>query len=137
MAAIGDIHVSRHSQGAFRALFTQITNNEDVLLVCGDFTAYGLPEEAQILAHVAAGIEGGGIVVEFGESAQSRCREQRLVKQPAAADRQRSLIHCFHPRTRHEAPSTSRAAPGLLTRYRMFARATSTVAVLACVARKP
>ena len=50
VAAIGDLHVSRHSQGAFQPLFTQITGSADVLLLCGDFTDYGLPDEARILA---------------------------------------------------------------------------------------
>ena len=50
VAALGDIHVSRHSQGAFQPLFSQISANADVLLLCGDFTDYGLPEEARILA---------------------------------------------------------------------------------------
>ena len=50
VAAIGDIHVSRHSQGAFQPLFTQITGSADVLVICGDFTDYGLPDEARILA---------------------------------------------------------------------------------------
>jgi Icc-related predicted phosphoesterase len=50
VAAIGDIHVSRHSQGAFQPLFTHISSNADVLVLCGDFTDYGLPEEARVLA---------------------------------------------------------------------------------------
>lgn len=50
VAAIGDLHVSRHSQGAFQPLFTQITGHADVLVLCGDFTDYGLPDEARILA---------------------------------------------------------------------------------------
>jgi Icc-related predicted phosphoesterase len=50
IAAIGDIHVSRHSQGVFQPLFTHISSNADVLVLCGDFTDYGLPEEARVLA---------------------------------------------------------------------------------------
>ena len=50
VAAVGDIHVSRHSQGAFQPLFAQITSTADVLVLCGDFTDYGLPDEARILA---------------------------------------------------------------------------------------
>ena len=50
IAAIGDIHVSRHSQGAFQPLFTHISSNADILVLCGDFTDYGLPEEARVLA---------------------------------------------------------------------------------------
>ena len=50
IAAVGDLHVSKTSQGAFQALFTQVTASADVLLLCGDFTDYGMPEEARILA---------------------------------------------------------------------------------------
>lgn len=50
IAALGDLHVSKTSAGVFQALFTQISNNADVFVLCGDFTDYGLPEEARILA---------------------------------------------------------------------------------------
>jgi Icc-related predicted phosphoesterase len=50
VAAIGDLHVSRQSQGAFQPLFSQISENADVLVLCGDFTDYGLPDEARVLA---------------------------------------------------------------------------------------
>ncbi len=50
IAAIGDLHVSRHSQGTFQPLFSQISDDADVLLLCGDFTDYGLPDEARVLA---------------------------------------------------------------------------------------
>lgn len=49
IAAIGDLHVSKSSQGVFHALFTQIGQTADVLLLCGDFTDYGLPDEARVL----------------------------------------------------------------------------------------
>jgi len=50
IAAIGDLHVSKSSQGVFHALFSQISQTADVLLLCGDFTDYGLPDEARVLA---------------------------------------------------------------------------------------
>jgi Icc-related predicted phosphoesterase len=50
IAAMGDVHVSKTSQGMFHALFAQVSSNADVLLLCGDFTDYGLPDEARILA---------------------------------------------------------------------------------------
>jgi Icc-related predicted phosphoesterase len=50
IAAIGDIHVSKSSHGQFQQLFSQVSAAADVLLICGDFTDYGLPEEARILA---------------------------------------------------------------------------------------
>lgn len=50
IAAVGDIHVGKASQGLFHQLFAQIGGMADVLLLCGDFTDYGLPDEARILA---------------------------------------------------------------------------------------
>src|SRR5512132_594703 len=50
IAAMGDLHVSKTSQGAFQPLFTQVNQSADVLLLCGDFTDYGLPDEARVLA---------------------------------------------------------------------------------------
>ena len=50
VAAIGDVHYTKTSQGALQPLFQQINENADVLLLCGDLTDYGLPEEAQVLA---------------------------------------------------------------------------------------
>jgi Icc-related predicted phosphoesterase len=50
IAAVGDLHVSKSSQGVFQPLFSQISASADVLVLCGDFTDYGVPEEARILA---------------------------------------------------------------------------------------
>lgn len=50
IAAVGDIHISKSSHGRFQALFAQISSSADVLVLCGDFTDYGLPDEARILA---------------------------------------------------------------------------------------
>lgn len=50
LAAVGDIHCSKTSQGSLQPLFEQIASSADVLLLCGDLTDYGLPEEAHILA---------------------------------------------------------------------------------------
>jgi Icc-related predicted phosphoesterase len=50
IAALGDIHVTKSSQGSFHAVFSQISSNADVLALCGDFTDYGLPDEARVLA---------------------------------------------------------------------------------------
>jgi Icc-related predicted phosphoesterase len=50
IAAMGDLHVSKGSHGAFQPLFSQISDSADVLLLCGDFTDYGLPDEARVLA---------------------------------------------------------------------------------------
>ncbi len=49
VAAVGDVHCSRTSQGVLQPLFAQAAASADVLLLCGDVTDYGLPEEAHIL----------------------------------------------------------------------------------------
>src|SRR5437763_13881458 len=50
VAAVGDIHCNRTSQGLFQPLFAQASEMADVLLLCGDLTDYGVPEEAHVLA---------------------------------------------------------------------------------------
>jgi Icc-related predicted phosphoesterase len=50
IAAIGDIHISKTSQGIFHPMFAQISESADVLVLCGDFTDYGLTDEARVLA---------------------------------------------------------------------------------------
>jgi Icc-related predicted phosphoesterase len=50
IAAVADLHFTRTSQGAFQPLFTQVTEDADILLLCGDLTDYGLAEEARLLA---------------------------------------------------------------------------------------
>ena len=50
VAAVGDLHCARTSQGAFQALFSRIAESAEVLVMAGDLTDYGLPEEARVLA---------------------------------------------------------------------------------------
>ena len=50
IAAIGDLHYSRSSQGALLPLLSHVHEDADILVLAGDLTDYGLPEEATILA---------------------------------------------------------------------------------------
>jgi Icc-related predicted phosphoesterase len=51
IAAIGDIHHGKNAvQGSLQPLFAQITDSADILVLCGDLTDYGLPDEARALA---------------------------------------------------------------------------------------
>jgi Icc-related predicted phosphoesterase len=50
VAAVGDLHCTKTSQGAFQAFFSKVAESADVLLLAGDLTDYGLPEEARVLA---------------------------------------------------------------------------------------
>jgi predicted MPP superfamily phosphohydrolase len=49
IAALADIHCSRVAPPDLHSLFAQISESCDVLLLCGDMTDYGLPEEARAL----------------------------------------------------------------------------------------
>lgn len=51
IAAIGDLHYSRNAvAGSLQPLFGQINEHADILVLCGDLTDYGLPEEARAVA---------------------------------------------------------------------------------------
>src|SRR5690242_7802227 len=50
VAAVGDLHCTKTSQGAFHPWLSHVADSADVLLLAGDLTDYGLAEEARILA---------------------------------------------------------------------------------------
>lgn len=50
IAAIGDLHYGKNSQGQFQPLLAQIGQTADILLLLGDLTDYGHPDEAVLLA---------------------------------------------------------------------------------------
>jgi Icc-related predicted phosphoesterase len=50
VAALADLHCTKTSHGAFQPLFAKIAEAADVLLIAGDLTDYGLPDEARVLA---------------------------------------------------------------------------------------
>jgi Icc-related predicted phosphoesterase len=49
VAAMGDVHCSLACPGTLQPVFAQIAKSADVLVLCGDLTNHGLPEEAQAL----------------------------------------------------------------------------------------
>jgi Icc-related predicted phosphoesterase len=50
VAALADLHCTKTSHGAFQSLFAQISEAAELLLIAGDLTDYGLPDEARVLA---------------------------------------------------------------------------------------
>jgi Icc-related predicted phosphoesterase len=50
IAALGDLHYGKTSQGSLQSLLALVSQAADILLICGDLTDYGHPEEAQLLA---------------------------------------------------------------------------------------
>lgn len=59
IAAVGDLHYGKASRGSLQPIFTAVTREEaDILLLLGDLTDYGLPEEAAELAReLATGVK--------------------------------------------------------------------------------
>jgi Icc-related predicted phosphoesterase len=49
IAAVGDVHCTKNSQGALQPIFAAVSDQADVLVLCGDLCDYGLPEEAHVL----------------------------------------------------------------------------------------
>jgi Icc-related predicted phosphoesterase len=78
VAAIADLHCSKTSQGAFQPLFARVSESADVVLIAGDLTDYGLPEEATVLAReltalrIPAAAVLGNHDVESGKAAEVR-----------------------------------------------------------------
>src|SRR4051794_18972655 len=56
IGAMADVHCSKSSHGVLGPIFTQAAELVDMLLLAGDLTDYGLPEEAEILARELSGV---------------------------------------------------------------------------------
>ena len=50
VAAVGDTHVPKAGHAGLQPMLAAAAANADVLVLCGDITDYGLPEEAKIVA---------------------------------------------------------------------------------------
>ena len=50
LAAVGDLHVTEASEHRYRDMFAEISEQADVLALCGDLTNFGKTREAEILA---------------------------------------------------------------------------------------
>ena len=79
LAAVGDVHCTRTPSGALAAIFTEAASQADVLLLAGDLTDYGLPEEARALARELAGGE---------DPDPGRARQPRLRVRPRGRGRE-------------------------------------------------
>jgi Icc-related predicted phosphoesterase len=80
LAAISDVHYGRSSQGALQSLFSQITESADVLLLCGDLTDYGHPEEAKLLARDLTATVKIPVVGVLGNHDFESGEEQEIVR---------------------------------------------------------
>lgn len=51
VAAVGDIHCTKTSEGTLQGFFAQMAECADIIALAGDLVDYGLAEEANILSH--------------------------------------------------------------------------------------
>jgi Icc-related predicted phosphoesterase len=78
VAALADLHCSKTSQGAFHTLFTRVSEAADIVVIAGDLTDYGLPDEATVLAkeltalRIPAAAVLGNHDLESGKSGEVR-----------------------------------------------------------------
>lgn len=63
IAAVGDLHCAKTSQGKLAPIFEHAADRADVLLLAGDLTDYGQPEEAHVLARELAPVKMPTIAV--------------------------------------------------------------------------
>lgn len=56
VAAVGDIHMGLDSQGVLRPAFETLPDCADLLLLAGDLTRHGTPEEARVVAREVTGL---------------------------------------------------------------------------------
>ncbi len=57
LAAVADVHCTKAAPGALAAAFTEAAGQADVLLLGGDLTDYGLPDEARALVRELSGVK--------------------------------------------------------------------------------
>jgi Icc-related predicted phosphoesterase len=63
IAAVGDLHCTKTSQGKLAPIFAHAAERADVLLLAGDLTDYGQPDEAHVLARELAAVKMPTIAV--------------------------------------------------------------------------
>jgi predicted MPP superfamily phosphohydrolase len=78
VAAVGDLHCTKTSSGELQPLFAAASHAADVLLICGDLTDYGLPEEAEMLASEARSALRIPALALLGNHEHESGREQLL-----------------------------------------------------------
>lgn len=57
IAAIGDLHFDVNTRGSLKRVFAEISQEADVLVLCGDLTTHGEPEQVAGLLDEMRGIE--------------------------------------------------------------------------------
>jgi uncharacterized protein len=78
VAAAGDIHCSEEERARLETAFMDAERESDLILLAGDLTTYGEPEQAEVLADVARGI-GVPVYAVLGNHDWHANRHEELV----------------------------------------------------------
>jgi uncharacterized protein len=57
IAAVGDLHYDVNRSTSFRNMFASVNKHADILVLCGDMTTHGKPEQMQAFVEELAGLE--------------------------------------------------------------------------------
>jgi len=79
IGAVADIHYGRDKETRLRPLFEQAARKVDVLLLAGDLTDFGLPEEVEPLIRDLKAAAGVPVVAVLGNHDYESKREQELM----------------------------------------------------------
>jgi Icc-related predicted phosphoesterase len=80
IAAVADLHYGKHSRGILQSMLSEMSQQADVLLLCGDLTDYGQAEEAEeLVADLRAAVRVPMIGVLGNHDFESN--EPKLVRQ--------------------------------------------------------
>ena len=66
IAAMSDVHCGKETAGSLAPVFAQVAAQADVLVLCGDLTDYGLPDEAKLLVREMGGMTRIPIIAVLG-----------------------------------------------------------------------
>lgn len=79
VGAVADIHYGRESAGKLRSMFADAAEAVDLLLLAGDLTDYGLPEEIELLIEdLKAAVDRIPVVAVLGNHDFESGREEEL-----------------------------------------------------------
>src|SRR5690242_16700284 len=78
IGAVADVHYGRDADKRMRAVFEEVAKRVDVLLIGGDLTDFGLPDEVQVLVRDLTDVVRVPIVAVLGNHDYEAGKEQEL-----------------------------------------------------------
>ncbi|HEX6984070.1 MAG TPA: metallophosphoesterase [Planctomycetaceae bacterium] len=85
VGAVADIHYRREKENRLRPFFEEAARRVDILLLGGDLTDFGLPEEAEVLVKDLAAAAGVPVVAVLGNHDFEGGKEHEVVEVLRAA----------------------------------------------------